>query len=144
MVSSAPSLAPKQSKIPAYSWFFQILIKQKWTETRVPKLVYFNTDRWVFYSAEAGDSEEKFRGPHTVLSVVWAVQGGAITFPSNREYEVVETISPVNSDSNGISERTRTALEVALAGAKPIYHALSTSPDYFPLTWQPPANIFKR
>jgi len=114
-----------------------MFIKQRWTETRIPKLVYFNSERWFFYAAEAGDSEQKFRGPHTGLSVVWVVQGSAITFPSNKEYEVAETISPVNSGSDGVSDRTRDVLEVALAGTRPIYQAPSTSPSYFPQTGSP-------
>jgi len=140
----SPSSTPQQSRIPTYSGFFQIFIKQKWTETRVPKLVYFNSERWFFYWAEAGDSEQKFRGPHTGLSVVWVVQGSAITFPNNKDYEIAETISLVNSRLQEVPDRTKTALAVALAAQKPIYTASATSPDYFPPTGQEPADVFRK
>lgn len=143
MSNSIPSSAPRQSRIPTYSGFFEIFIKQQGTETRIPKIVYFNHERWCFYDAKLGDNESDFRGPHSALTVIGHVNNGTLSFPW-QPYEYIESLYPVRSDTSVTVDATRRALDIALSAQKPIWMAPTTSPDYFPPTGQEPADVFRK
>ena len=100
-MNSLHSSRPIQSRIPTYSWFFEVWITQKQNETRVKKSVYFNHERWYFYAVSDGDVEAKFRGPEGWLEIVWYVENGEIKFPISRnsQYVAMETIHPMSQSA---------------------------------------------
>jgi len=68
--------------------------------------------------------------------VIAYVDDGSIVFPA-RQHEKMESILPARNDTDMVSEKTQSALEIALDAQKPIYQAPSTSPSYFPQTGSP-------
>lgn len=82
------------SKAPTYSGFFEVWIVQKWTDTRLRKNVYFNSERGCFYAFSEGDNKSKFYGPANGLEVVGYLDNWQIKL-TNPQSIVMETIHPM-------------------------------------------------